>query len=307
MTGAHHAEPASPRYRKLTPWVAVVLSFLAPGLGHAYAGRPRLAVAIYVAVVCFGVGLIALTLTPLPALARELVLIAAVAVPLIVVPLAAYRLARRTPSAPESLGRRWYVLALVGLIAAFGVQGALVDLIKRHVAEAFKVPSGSMSPTMLIGDYIMVIPRVPDSIPRFTVVTYLADDRVFTHRIVGIPGDTLQMIDFKLFMNGVSPSEPYAHADSGAPNVAAPELDWHRDYLVPNVVSTGYRPSYGTWGPIVLPPNQYFVLGDDRANSFDSRYRGFIDVDAIVGRPVYIYLSIGDGSIRWDRLGKSIR
>ncbi|WP_337171358.1 signal peptidase I [Gemmatimonas aurantiaca] len=131
--------------------------------------------------------------------------------------------------------------------------GALAVLIKRHILEAYRFPGEAMAPTILPGDFLMR--------------------------------------DFQLIVNGVPAREPYPHAARGDGSLTAPEFEWQRRHLLGGADPAAYRPTYGTWGPLVVPDGAYFLLGDDRANSLDSRHRGFIPTEALVGRPVWIYFS----------------
>ena len=132
-------------------------------------------------------------------------------------------------------------------------------------------------------------------------------------RVVGTPGDTLEMRDNVLYRNQVPRNEAFAqHVDSMS-DPADPEMRaWQIEYLIQGVERDTYRPTRGTWGPIVVPAGQYFVMGDNRDNSYDSRYWGFVDRRVIRGRPLFVYYSFDHDSwralpfltaIRWGRIG----
>ncbi|CAN5276178.1 hypothetical protein BH20GEM2_BH20GEM2_11330 [soil metagenome] len=221
----------------------------------------------------------------------------------------AVRLAR---AAPANYWPRQYhrVLIYVALVAFLGfiLQPAFTATIQATTAHAYRFPSGAMSPTILAGDYFYVSPHVPDQIQRGHLIAWRAapgDERI--HRIMGLPGDTVAMRGKELFVNGTPVREAYVqHIDPEA-NPSNPSMQWQRDYLVSDS-SAEYEPSRDDWGPLVVPAGRYFVLGDNRDNSYDSRYVGFVRRSLITGQPIWIYLSLDPigWDIRWNRIGKDI-
>lgn len=201
-------------------------------------------------------------------------------------PVDSARAALRVPAGARRVYQRWYVLAAVWLVATIVGPDWFFGFIRRNVAEAFKIPTGAMAPTLEIGDFILVRHRVPNPIERGTVVVYSPDKpgTHHVHRVVGVPGDTLEMRDWRLYRNGAPADEPYPHTEEGAPDSA---------------------PTTGTWGPLVVPRDSLFLLGDNRAHSFDSRFRGFVPRGSVVGVPAWIYYSRDPetGQVRLDRIG----
>jgi signal peptidase I len=207
-------------------------------------------------------------------------------------------------------------------------------IIRTFVVEAFKIPTGSMENTLLVGDFLLVnkavygaeIPGVGARLPAFAepsrsdvVVFFPPHDpsKNYVKRIVGLPGDTLEMRRKVLYINGVPQFEPYTrHVDRFSEPTDSRML-WQREYLV-----TGkrdwrrYDPTRDSWGPIVVPDGKYFALGDNRDNSEDSRYWGFLEAEAIRGRPMFVYYSFSRNplqpfswltDVRWGRIGEAIR
>ncbi len=133
-------------------------------------------------------------------------------------------------------------------------------------------------------------------------------------RLIGMPGDTLQMRDRVLYINGVAQDEPYVkHSDS--PDETHPWMEWQRDYLAPGVDRRAYAPTRDNWGPIVIPEDRYFMMGDNRETSLDSRYWGLLEGWRLEGRAVFIYFSYNKESyrpfpwlreIRWGRVAHGI-
>ena len=185
--------------------------------------------------------------------------------------------------------------------------------IKTFLVEAFKIPSGSMERTLLVGDFLLVnkvvygaeLPLVSKRLPGLrrptrgdVIVFEWPKDRSknFVKRLVGLPGDTLAMRDGILIRNGVALAEPYvSHSDPEADPVWE-EFRWQGNFLVKTAA-------------------QYFVLGDNRDNSLDSRYWGFVPDSLLRGRPEVVYFSFAPDSsndfawlthVRWTRLGERV-
>ncbi len=208
-------------------------------------------------------------------------------------------------------------------------------LVLRTVGvEAFKIPTSSMESTLLVGDFLLVnkavygahLPGTDLKLPalreptRGDVVVFHPPHeprRNYVKRLVGVPGDTLEMKGKKLFLNGVEVEEPFAVYLDDRGDAVHPDMNWQRNHLIAKAPSSpSYHPSRDNWGPIVIPEAQYFVLGDNRDNSEDSRYWGLVDRDQIRGRPWFVYYSQQtardpDASwldrVRWGRIGQAIQ
>jgi len=234
-----------------------------------------------------------------------------------------------TPAAPAP-ARKTFGRWLWEWVKSIAVALAIWFVLRALLVEAFRIPSSSMERTLLVGDFLFVnkalygaeLPVIHTKLPairepvRGDIVVFdskIQDGVKVVKRLVGMPGDTLEMRQGQLYRNNVRQIEPYAqHSDSLADIVDLDMRTWQLEYLLPEVDRESYRPSRDNWGPIVVPPGQYFVLGDNRDNSLDSRYWGFVDRRVIRGRPLFVYYSFDNTSwralpfltaIRWGRIG----
>jgi signal peptidase I len=217
----------------------------------------------------------------------------------------------------------------------FIVAVLLFLVVRTFVVEAFKIPSGSMERTLLIGDFLLVnkavygadvpftrlrLPRVHAPQRGDVVVFEWPKDvtKNLVKRLVGLPGDTLQMRDGVLVRNGTRLAESYVSRTDADADPSPEEFHWQQNYLVGTASAAGrdYNPSRNNWGPLVVPQENYFVLGDNRDNSLDSRYWGFVPDSLLKGQPMVIYYSFAPDTlnrfawltrIRWNRLGERIR
>lgn len=291
----------SPTTRRL-PWLAALLSLLLTGLGHVYTGRPKRAATLWLAT--FLLSLIALFLVVvLPSVLAVVAFVVLLIGPPVAVAVDAWRAARVSESAyPLRWYNRWYWYAAAIGLASFVVKPRLKTFLEGHIVQAYRLPSGSMAPAYEAGDFLLVSP-LRSAPRRGDVVVYRATGGAFFKRVVAGPGDTVAMRDGKLLLNGRVVQEPYEVHDSTDP--VADDFKWQRDFLAPGVNRATYVGSLHTWGPLVVPTANYFVLGDNRNNSLDSRYVGFVPRASITARPFLTYFSWDstEHSVRWRRLG----
>ena len=213
-------------------------------------------------------------------------------------------LTEKTQIRKKSLTREYIEAILIALLLAL--------LIRTFIVQAFKIPSGSMEKTLLIGDHILVSKfsygtHIPNEIPFIN--TKLFDDivlfssvpergdiivfkfpkdetRDFIKRVIALPGDLLEVRRQKVFIN----NKPYE--DARARHTESPS----DSPLVPR----------DDFGPILIPEGHVFVMGDNRENSQDSRYWGYLNVKKIRGKALIIYWSWDriDSWVRFERFGK---
>jgi signal peptidase I len=198
-------------------------------------------------------------------------------------------------------------LVVTVILAIFGT---------TFVLQAFKIPTGSMEDTLLIGDHLLVnkyifapqggllahllpyrdLRRGDVVVFKFTPTdTQQQPGEHFVKRVIGVPGDHVRIFHRQVFVNGKLQNEPFVRLDPDDANQLHPEDDFPRpdgDYLF------GSSPSWDAQlasvvqnGEIVVPPGKYFMMGDNREQSWDSRFWGFVDRSEVIGRPVLIYWS----------------
>ncbi|MEW6324732.1 MAG: signal peptidase I [Nitrospirota bacterium] len=190
-------------------------------------------------------------------------------------------------------------------VEAFLIAIVLALFVRTFVVQAFKIPSGSMIPTLMVGDHILVnkfvfgvklpfttLTLIPVSEPDrgdIIVFRYPQDEsKDFIKRVVGLPGDRVEIRHQQVYIDDQPLIESYAvHQDGGGFGPASPRDEY---------------------GPVTVPRDSYFVMGDNRDHSLDSRFWGFVKADKIKGRAFLIYWS-WDGAerwVRWERLGKVV-
>lgn len=219
-----------------------------------------------------------------------------------------WRLARdRSRVMPRWRGRR-LVLAIIGFIGMSAAIGQGYQVVTRALlGDAFRIPSDGMAPTVRSGDYIIARRANRAGIERDAVCVFTAPGGVqHMKRLVAQAGDTIEMRAGVLIRNGVRLTEPYVTRDSARGGAHYPEMLWQRA-VVPVSDAMSYTPTMDDWGPIVVPPERFFALGDDRTDSVDSRFYGFVHDSAVTHVPVWIYFSREpESGIRWSRVGLRI-
>jgi signal peptidase I len=201
--------------------------------------------------------------------------------------------AARKP-APRSAVAEWAVTILVYLFAT------------TALVQAYVIPTGSMESNLRVGDHVLVdkltwakagaigrelLPYRDIARGEIVVFRYPEDThQTFVKRVIGLPGDRIHLVDGQVFRNGVKLAEPYTqHIARGA--------DTYRDDFptVPGMLTTAKgRDMFAhhiSRGEVVVPPDTLFALGDNRDNSLDSRYWGFVPRDYVIGRPLVVYWS----------------
>ncbi len=227
--------------------------------------------------------------------------------------------------------------AIIGTLAIF-------LLIRTFVVEAFRIPSGSMIPTLLVGDWLFVnklvygahIPGTSTNLPGYSdpkrgdVIVFLSprqEDQpldptpTLVKRCVALPGDTIFMKNGLLFVNGQEQRQGFAATQNatGDGSFTHPLFAWQKKFALhgSRFGEPANAPTLDNWGPMVVPAERYFMLGDNRYDSKDGRYWGFVPRQNVRGRPLFVYYSYrADESdrplpfltdIRWGRIGTRIK
>jgi len=204
-------------------------------------------------------------------------------------------------------------------------------LLRTFLLEAFRIPSASMENTLLVGDFLFVnkavygaeIPWIHYRLPAFRepvrgdilVFDSVEDpDMKVVKRLIGLPGDTLSMAGGQLYRDGLPVDEPFVrHVDiskSESLDGRRKMRQWQLDHFVGRDTA-GYHPDLQDWGPVVVPPDSLFLMGDNRDLSYDSRFWGPVPRENVRGSPILIYYSYraerrsafpGLSQIRWNRV-----
>jgi len=215
-------------------------------------------------------------------------------------------------------GAREYIESLVVtvILALFGT---------TFVVQAFKIPSPSMEPTLLVGDHLLVNKFIFEGsghwydrilpyrdVRRGDVIVFpypYGDHPYYVKRVIGLPGDRIKIVDRAVYIDGAPLKEPYAihdptiQYDPFGANFPPREIEGLDPSMSPEWAAEIL--SYVRNGELIVPPGKYFAMGDNRDNSEDSRYWGFVDREAIIGRPVVIYWSVQSAAASYEGRGLS--
>lgn len=260
--------------------------------------------------------------------------------------------APRAASNGARSGALWETIKSIG--------GAIIIylVIRTLLVEAYRIPSGSMIPTLLVGDWLFVnklvygptIPFTNTHLPGYSdpkrndVVVFVSPPQIdqpedpqptLVKRLVGMPGDTLYMRGGLLYVNGLPQRQGFAsttnHVDPSEANSTSDLFTWQHRIEVKSsrFGSPPEIPTHDNWGPLLIPAGNYFMMGDNRYCSKDSRYWGVVPRDNVRGRPLIVYYSYRPGpaegdspvcnpdtsdrpisfitDIRWSRIGDRVR
>lgn len=199
---------------------------------------------------------------------------------------------------------------LEGYFAPLIVTLVLALFATTFLAQAFKIPSASMAPGLLAGDHLVVNKFIfsctgkwydhflPDRpIRRGDVIVFkypYEDHPYYVKRVIAISGDRVRIVDQRVYVNGSLLKEPYAVYNSSAADPYMFDFPPKDTYIISGEITPEWSRTLEQNthnGDLFVPPDQYFVLGDNRNNSSDSRYWGFVSRDAVVGEPMFVYWS----------------
>jgi len=311
--------------KRRRPWVAFFLTQICPGLGQLYNGD------LPWALISFLLSLLTAIVSTIWLFDTLQKLLIAVVFGLaldLALSVQAYRRARQVKEMELRLYQRWWVYILFTIVV-YGVPDGYGLLMPSRI-RSFQIPSESMVPNLLIGDRLVADgwaywgkdPQRGDIV----VFDYPRDPATkFVKRLVGLPGDKIEMKQGELYLNEtIVPQQR-------SPKPTVEEGVWRAAEYVENLggvehtIHRAQPENDNNYGPVTVPPDQYFMMGDNRDRSMDSRVWGFVKRDALIGRMVYVYFSWdqlsydrmrsnnpGDlgaaifSGLRWDRIGHQV-
>ena len=221
---------------------------------------------------------------------------------------------RRPPAAhPPGVG-----VAVLAVLALFAIDEAVIQTVKGRLVEAFKIPAGSMIPTLQVGDHIYVDKRKTEP-KRGDVIVFdfpREPDKQFCKRVIAVGGDTVEWKDGQLFLNGrpvertpISDACRYwdfdemsRHWEEQRCRAFEEKLDGRSWRVIQNPDD-----SLRSHGPVVVAPGHYYVLGDNRDNSHDSRFWGTVPPELVKGTALYVWWSSGPEGLRSERFGQAVK
>ncbi len=171
----------------------------------------------------------------------------------------------------------------------------LALFVRTFVFQTFKIPSGSMEDTLLIGDHLIVDKFGSRPLDRGQVVVFKSPEQPETDlikRVIGLPGETVELRGRTVYIDGKPLTEPYTR------------FMLTESVLDDATLGGGSGDVRRSYGPVTVPPDHFFMMGDSRDNSRDSRYWGFMPRTHLRGRALFVYFSLGEslGAMRWGRI-----
>jgi signal peptidase I len=301
---------AAPKPRR---FAAPIVAFFIIGAGHVTVGRYRRSLGWLVANVIASFA-IALAMTR----SSPMLLLSAIAF-FLLVRIASVVDVAFLPAADRAQLQGWGITILLW-VALYGANFLTNLPIRAFLLEPFKIPAGSMSPTLIVGDHILVDKRARTP-ERGAVMVFRypkEPDKDFVKRVIAVGGDTIEMRDGALFLNSrpierhhVDGDCHYPDYENGEGDLMDRRCDAWEESLDGKPHSIVFDPDNNvaqrTWPPVTVPAGHFYVLGDNRDNSHDSRYWGFVPDENLKGRAISVFFSAAGSRTRWDRIGLPIR
>ncbi len=273
---------------------AILFTFLTFGLGQISCGKIRRGIIIYV--LSFIVGFLAIYICTRPIPPFNIIIATIIFVGLYLFVLIDAFLISRNPKNTLKINPLIGYLLIVGIwqLNSSFITPTIAKIVKEDFVQAYQIPSGGMIPTLLVGDHLLVDKHIyKNQAPSYgdiVIFPYPVDPKKgFIMRVVALGGDTIEIKEKQVYLNGKELSEPYAV------------------HLAPQIIQDNKNPR-DFFGPVTVPEDSIFVLGDNRDNSHDSRYWGFVKKETVEARVINLYWSWDkkEGKVRWDRIGRPI-
>jgi len=243
----------------------VIFSLATPGLGQVYNGQFKKGVSYLV-----GFALVYIVSSFLLVKFYGLILYLIILIGFFIfIVIDAVRGAKRMKEIELKPFNKWYIYLIIFLMSNVAVIPLLGSAIRNNIIQAYKIPSSAMEPTLLVGDCLITDRRIYRSQKPQTgdiIIFEFPKDpsKDFIKRVIGMEGEKVEIIENKIYINEKLLDDPWGH------------------------FTKGYHP-LDTFGPVIVPKDSLFVLGDNRNNSEDSRYWGFLDIKRVKGKALYLY------------------
>ena len=291
-------------------WIAGLFSYLVPGLGQVYNGQAtkglfyNFLITLWGGVVfSFVFHMMKQSITPINIALLFVILFISLMAHLFIIFEAIKTSRRRRMEDGLKAYNRWTIYLAV-IVISLTVDYSVSNAVKENIIKPFRIPTGSMEPTLLNGDFLLsnqvYYSGTNPTRGEVVIMKYPENEKInYIKRIIGMPGDTLEIRDKMFYIDNQQIDEPYIKI-TDAENIRQPSV---------------LRDNYG---PVIVSSDEYFVMGDYRDNSLDSRDWGMVKRHQIIGKPVFIYWS-WDGkipawnvfrklaSIRFGRIGHIIQ
>lgn len=270
------------------PWLAALFSLVLPGFGQFYVGKANRALGIFLTFALLQIPVVVVGALFLPVELTSVSMVLATLGGIAIWAFAgldAWRQAKRSDPFVPAVWQTRTVYTSVFLLTAFVLLPFVIGYVRQHLVQPFHIPSGSMSPTLMVGDFIFAemsynCPNCLNEVKRGDVAIFVYPDnrnRYYVKRIVALPGDTIGIDAGEMFINGTQSEDAFG----GDLSVNMEER--------------------------TVAPGHVFVLGDNRTASRDSRHFDDVPLSDVVGRPRQIWFSYGEGGVRWNRIGQAVQ
>ncbi len=301
---------SAPVIKPRNPWFALFMSMILPGFGQLYNGQLNKAIWFFLSFALLAIPAVAIFALYLPANwtlpAFILGLITVLSIWLINM-VDAFRSARRRGDYVLKDWQNSGVYVLVLLLCNAIALPLLTNYVRQYQVESFRVPSGSMEPTVMTGDMLFAdkrynCPGCKSGVKRGDIAIFAyPNDRTqyFIKRVIGLPGETVKIQGADIFINGKTLRLAAQPSTTG---IQVTETDGNNTWQVFWAKNDRRLPQTD----ITVPQGHVFVMGDNRAASHDSRFFGTVPLQDVVGKARQVWFSMHKGHVQWERLGKTL-